>query len=424
MALLVGGCGSDDDAASSTAAPAATTAETTAETTAQTTAESTSDTTAATTADTASDATTAPADGTPIKLMSIYVKNNPAFSQPETFTGAQARVDEINANGGINGHPVELIGCDSNLDPNQEQACIDQAIEEKVSAIVSSSIFFTPLTTLEAANIPFIGAQGITPDQLSSPMSYPFSGIIGWFKGEVAIAVKAGAKKITIVTGDTASSQYAESIAQAAITEAGLTPNKSVVAAVGKTEFTAEATAAIADNPDAVVLNGPAEVLTKFTLALRQAGYTGLIVSFGSGVGGEAIEALGDDGNGVLVSLIAKPMSDSSDPMVAQFVKEMDATDSAAAKDELSAYGWSSVYVFGEVMKAATAYDAAGTIDTFNKMTTPIDAGLFGPFQGSGTAVSPDTPRLFNLSYVEGEIKDGELIANGGFEDPAKVLAG
>ena len=157
--------------------------------------------------------------------MSIYVKNNPAFSQPQTFAGAQARVDAINASGGINGHPVELIGCDSNLDPNQEQACIDQAISEDVSAIVSSSIFFTPLTTLEEANIPFIGAQGITPDQLSSPMSYPFSGVNGWFKGEVAIAVKAGAESITIVTGDTASSQYSESIAKAAITEAGLTPN-------------------------------------------------------------------------------------------------------------------------------------------------------------------------------------------------------
>jgi branched-chain amino acid transport system substrate-binding protein len=422
MAVLAAACGSDENA--STTAAGGTTATTAATTTGET-GETTADTSAPSTPDTSSASTGGAAPtGTPIKVMSIYVKNNPAFSQPETFTGAQARVDAINASGGINGHPVELIGCDSNLDPNQEQACIDQAISENVSAIVSSSIFFTPLTTLEAAKIPFIGAQGITPDQLSSPMSYPFSGINGWFKGEVAIAVNAGAKKITIVTGDTASSQYAESISKAAIEEAGLTPNKSVVAAVGKTDFTAEAAAAIAGSPDAVVLNGPAEVLTKFTLSMRQAGYTGLIVSFGSGVGGEAIESLGEDGNGVLVSLIAKPVSDSSDPMVAQFVKEMDATDSSASKDELAAYGWSSVYVFGEVMKDATAYDAAGTIDTFNKMTTPIDAGLFGPFQGSGTAVSPDTPRLFNLSYIEGEIKDGELIANGGFEDPAKVLAG
>ena len=138
-------------------------------------------------------------------------------------------------------------------------------------------------------------------------MSYPFSGINGWFKGQVAIAVKAGGD-ITIVTGDTASSQYAESIAMGAIAEAGLTPNKSVVAAVGKTDFTAEAAAAIADNPDAVLMNGPAEVLTKFTISMRQAGYTGLIVSFGSGVGGEAIESMGEDGNGVLVSLIAKPV--------------------------------------------------------------------------------------------------------------------
>src|SRR5258706_13696110 len=104
------------------------------------------------------------------------------------------------------------------------------------------------------------------------------------------------------------------------------TPNKSVFAAVGKTESTAEAGAAIADTPDAVVLNGPPEVLTKFTLAMRQAGYKGLIVSFGSGVGGEAITSLGKDGDGVRVSLIAKPVSDTSDPMGAQFVNEMEAT--------------------------------------------------------------------------------------------------
>ncbi len=148
--------------------------------------------------------------------MSIYVKNNPAFSQPQTFAGAQARVEAINADGGINGHPIELIECDSNLDPNQEKACIDQAIAEQVSAIVSSSIFFTPLTSLEEAGIPFIGAQGITPDQLSNPISYPFSGVQGWFQGQVAIAVAAGAESVTIVTGDTASSQYSESIAAAA----------------------------------------------------------------------------------------------------------------------------------------------------------------------------------------------------------------
>ena len=123
-----------------------------------------------------------------------------------------------------------------------------------------------------------------------------------------------------------------------------------MVAAVGKADYTAEAAAAIGDNPDAVLMNGPAEVLTKFTLSMRQAGYEGLIVSFGSGIGGDAIESLGDSGEGVKVSLIAKPLSDADDPMVAQFIEEMNATDDSAAKDELAEYGWSSVYLFGEVM--------------------------------------------------------------------------
>lgn len=421
VALIAAGCGSDDDGSSdaetTTAAPAATSA---AATTAAspTSSDGSSDGSSA-------DVSAAPAaDGEPIKLMSIYVKNNPAFSQPQTFAGAQARVEAINADGGINGHPIELIECDSNLDPNQEKACIDQAIAEQVSAVVSSSIFFTPLTSLEEAGIPFIGAQGITPDQLSNPISYPFSGVQGWFQGQVAIAVAAGAESVTIVTGDTASSQYSESIAAAAAQAAGLTLNQSVVAAIGKADYTAEAAAAIADDPDAVLMNGPAEVLTKFTLAMRQAGYTGLIVSFGSGIGGDAIESLGESGEGVKVSLIARPISDTSDSTVAQFIAEMEATDSSAAQDELAEYGWSSVYLFAEVMQDAAAYDAAATIAAFDLVDSPISGGLFGPFQGTGTAVSPDTPRLFALSYIEGEVKDGVLVANGDFQDPADQLAG
>ena len=31
---------------------------------------------------------------------------------------------------------------------------------------------------------------------------------------------------------------------------------------------------------------------------------------------------------------------------------------------------------------------------------------------------------LFALSYIEGEVKDGVLVANGDFQDPADQLAG
>ena len=150
--MIAAGCGSDDDessdAATTTAAPAATSA-------AATSAAATTASSPASSDGSSADVTAAPAaDGEPIRLMSIYVKNNPAFSQPQTFAGAQARVDAINADGGVNGRPIQLIGCDSNLDPNQEKACIDQAISEQVSAVVSSSIFFTPLTSLEGSGHP------------------------------------------------------------------------------------------------------------------------------------------------------------------------------------------------------------------------------------------------------------------------------
>ena len=80
------------------------------------------------------------------------------------------------------------------------------------------------------------------------------------------------------------------------------------------------------------------------------------------------------------------------------------------------------MYLFGEVMADQTEFDAAATIAAFDQVTEPIDAGLFGPFVGSGTPVSPDTPRLFTLSYIDGEVVDGVLVGNGDFQDPAAAL--
>src|SRR5689334_10523783 len=78
----------------------------------------------------------------PIKVMIIAVLSNPAFSDPEAATAAQAYVKEANASGGINGHPIDLEVCDSNLDPNKETACFQKAVTDHVVAVVGSFLLF------------------------------------------------------------------------------------------------------------------------------------------------------------------------------------------------------------------------------------------------------------------------------------------
>ena len=110
---LLAACGSDDDktAATSPASTPVSGAPDTAPT----------DTGAgSTTPDTEpTDGTVAPPTGDPIKVMATGTIESAAFSLPTIPLGAQIAVDEINAAGGINGRPLELVVCNDELDPNK-----------------------------------------------------------------------------------------------------------------------------------------------------------------------------------------------------------------------------------------------------------------------------------------------------------------
>ncbi len=128
---------------------------TTATATADTTADTTADSTADTTADTSAEVVTPPT-GEPIKLMSTGTIESAAFSIPSIPIGAQVAVDEINAAGGIDGRPLELLVCNDELDPNKASGCIQTAVQEGVVALVGGLSVFEPLLVplLIAENTP------------------------------------------------------------------------------------------------------------------------------------------------------------------------------------------------------------------------------------------------------------------------------
>src|ERR1700730_967872 len=117
-----------------------------------------------------SSSTSATASKSPIKVMIIAVLSNPAFSDPEAAVAAKAYVKDANASGGINGHPIDLEVCDSNLNPNQETTCFQKAVTDHVVAVAGSFLLFaTGMKLLEQAGIPFIGGHGATVPQVTTP---------------------------------------------------------------------------------------------------------------------------------------------------------------------------------------------------------------------------------------------------------------
>jgi branched-chain amino acid transport system substrate-binding protein len=364
------------------------------------------------------------ATGSPIKLMSMGVKNNPAFSEPQLQQGAQARVAAINKAGGLNGHPIELITCDTNLDPNEEKACLEQAVSQNVSAVIASTILLNPLKILQDAGI-LCNGQGITPDELTNPISFPFAASIKWFYGEAAQAKGDGAKSAIVVSTDTASSTFSAAFQTDGLKLAGikLTGN-TVITPLAKSDYTPQAAEAIKGNPDAVLVNGPPETVIKITQEMKQAGYTGKIYDFGSGMTQAGVKTLGSAGNGVKVSLIALPASDTSDPIVQKYLADMKAFQPSATIDELSAFGWSSAYLFEQVMKNATSFDAKSVLAAYGALSSPVQAGVLGPFVGSGPTPFSQFPRAFNVFYHPGEIQNQAVVSLGEWTDAVKQLRG
>jgi ABC-type branched-subunit amino acid transport system substrate-binding protein len=152
-ALVAAGCGSSDSNTSSSAAPASTGS-----------------------ASTGSSTAASGGDKTPIKFGMIAPLANPIFSMEASIAGAKSAIRAINADGGINGHPIELIVCNDKNDPNESTKCARQMIDEKVVATVGSQSLAGTLITpiLNKAGIPQVGTAPLAPSEAASPNMWPY----------------------------------------------------------------------------------------------------------------------------------------------------------------------------------------------------------------------------------------------------------
>ena len=169
VAMVAAACGGDDDAGSDTTVsePATTGAAPTTDGAPTTTAGGTDTTTV-------SDSTEIPEtteasggeapSGEPIKIGAIYDLTGPlsALGEPAS-KGAQAYIDQLNAEGGIDGRPVELVLINSESTSDAAVAGIRDLIGQGVVAILGPPSGTTASAVLPIANeaqIPVLSPQG------------------------------------------------------------------------------------------------------------------------------------------------------------------------------------------------------------------------------------------------------------------------
>jgi ABC-type branched-subunit amino acid transport system substrate-binding protein len=253
-ALLLAACGSDSNAGTNTAAPPATVPPAPVATQPASTAP----------------ATTAPQPprprqwhrrpaspvrrpASPIKIGFVNLEGG-AISLPELRIGAQTAADYVNAHGGANGRPLQIIPCNVDGTPEKSIDCANQLIGQGVSLMFEgydpSSDAMLPV--LDSAGVALTGHAAFGPQQQASDNAYFFGTANPSFTaGFLDYYAKAGAKSVMMFLPDNpAFRDSAKTIIEPVSKMLGLDTTTTFYDA--SVNWESLATTALAANPDVV----------------------------------------------------------------------------------------------------------------------------------------------------------------------------
>lgn len=245
----------------------------------------------------------------PILVGTINQDTGATGAFPELTVADHVAFDFINTElGGVDGHPLELVACDTQFNPDRSQSCAQEMVTRKVVAVVGGiDIWGTGIATLDGNGIPLVGGIPVSFESMRTPTSFQFSGgIWGAAIGMGQYAVdQLHARRLAIIHTEFPPITDAATVAKQAIERHGGTAALVSVPPIGG-DMVAAMNEAAATHPDAVV------ALTADTgcvPAIRTAEQIGLkvpIMLTGACAATKIVDELGPSINGKIFNLEAE----------------------------------------------------------------------------------------------------------------------
>ena len=205
--------------------------------------------------------------------------------------GAMLYIEQVNANGGINGKQIEVIAYDDKGDATEAATAFTRLVDDGVTALIGSVLTGATIAVADASyeiNMPQITASatapGVTmldPDDASAGIRENVfrSCFIDPFQGEkmaVYAADKLGAKTAAVIfeTGN----DYSEGLKNSFVekcAEVGITVTSEQAYAKGDVDFKAQMTTVAGEQPDVIFCPNYYEDDGMIVTQSRQVGVTG-----------------------------------------------------------------------------------------------------------------------------------------------------
>jgi ABC-type branched-subunit amino acid transport system substrate-binding protein len=287
--------------------------------------------------------------------MATGILSTPSANFVESVNGAEAAAAAVNKAGGINGHPVQVITCNDNLNAADAISCAREAISDHVIAYTGGDEPFDTAVFpyLQSAGIPWVGPLENTTVTGTSSYSFPLEGesdVTSTESGKLAVQ-KGGKRVVVIQLSDAPASVFSATFIASGVQSAGGTVAKLIGAPIETVNWSSYAAQAMNAAPDAISCACSPQGTPQLLHALRQAGYQGPLVEPSTEFLNSGLKSLGSTAGKVyLVSTLRDP--DVPNAGLTQYLDEMNATQPASAlRDQTSELSWLAVHVVADLLK-------------------------------------------------------------------------
>ena len=279
------------------------------------------------------------------------------------LVGAQLAVEQVNAAGGVNGDPIELVIYDDQASPKEAAPlAVKMTTQDEVTAGISGSYSGSTraaATIFQENGVPYISAYAVHPD-ITRAGDYvfrtSFMGDVQGRAGAKLIGDMMGLKRVAMIT---LNNDFGKSLAagfREKAGEFGVEITGEYEYSIRDREFGPIVSKVKADEPEAIYASGYFFTAGPLVRQIRAAGIAAPVIGQEGYDSQKFIEIAGPDAEGVIITTSLD--RDSSNPITQAFIKGFE--DKAGyATDMVAASAHTAVLVMAEALKTAGAGDRA-----------------------------------------------------------------
>ena len=329
------------------------------------------------------------ATGTPYTIGTISdVTGAEASSEGTTNATLQVWVQWINANGGINGHPVKLIAFDDQFNPANTLADAKQLIADHVLAIVSDQTSFdsTFASSVKAAGIPVVGGGLFQSSWYTNSDFYPQGTTsIPSIYNEIKLGINKGMTKLGLFyCAESPACAQAVQLYKPLTQMAGGTLSYYASVSASAPNYTAQCLAAQSAGVQFLDIGDNSSTILRVAESCAQQNYKPLEVGTDGSVTGQW--ATSSVMQGAVAVQQDAPFSDTSNAGIATMISAIKQYNpgilTADSWGENDVYAWASGQLFAAAAKAGNLGDnptAAGVIQGLTSLSGETLGGIAPP---------------------------------------------